>query len=463
MVDVVKKLWSFCDYLRDDGITYGDYIEQLTYLLFLKMANEKGRPMPEGTDWSDLIRYSGSELLDHYANILSTLAKHKGMLGDIFAQSLSKFTNSANLKKLLNLINEIEWTLLDIDVKAAAYEGLLEKYASEEKGAGQYFTPRVIIRSIIRCVKPEFQSSHEYSVHDPACGTGGFLIGAFEWIMKMTNNGAKLTIKDRERLVKRTLSGMDNVQGTRRLALMNCYLHELEATVYYGDSLGQGQHVGRRYDLVLTNPPFGKGASGIPSRSDFLFSTTNKQLNFVQHCITITKSGGQVAMVVPDNVLFDRAGRDVREHLLKYCDLHTILRLPEGTFSPYSSGVKANVIFFKKGTSTREVWIYDLRTNINSINKGNPLTSSLFEEFECVYHLKPRNDSVRFKVFTRKDIEARNYNLDIFWLEHNTTDFEIPDPYQLADEAARSLELALKSIKEIQNKLEEGLAENIVR
>jgi type I restriction enzyme M protein len=168
-------------------------------------------------------------------------------------------------------------------------------------------------------------------------------------------------------------------------------------------------------------------------------------------------------MVVPDNVLFDRAGRDVREHLLKYCDLHTILRLPEGTFSPYSSGVKANVIFFKKGTSTREVWIYDLRTNINSINKGNPLTSSLFEEFECVYHLKPRNDSVRFKVFTRKDIEARNYNLDIFWLEHNTTDFEIPDPYQLADEAARSLELALKSIKEIQNKLEEGLAENIVR
>jgi len=449
LIDLVNKLWDFCNYLRDDGIKYGDYIEQLTYLLFLKMVYEKDLLMPNGCSWNDLIQYSGSELLEKYQKVLQTLSKEKGILGDIFAQSLSKFTNSTNLKKLLNLMNEIEWTSLDIDVKAAAYEGLLEKYASEEKEAGEYFTPRVIIRSIVRCIAPDFRKSQEFTIHDPACGTGGFLIGAFEWIMKQTNYGATLSIKDRERLVKRTLSGMDNVQGTRRLALMNCYLHELEPIIYYGDSLGEGKHVGKRYDVILTNPPFGKGVSGVPLRSDFLFATSNKQMNFVQHCVSILKNGGSAAIVVPDNVLFDSSGRGLREHLLKTCELHTILRLPEGTFNPYSTGVKANVIFIRKGRPTEEIWIYDLRTNVENINKGNPLNEVLFKDFEKNYVLKHRKESSRFRSFIKEEIRKRDYNLDIFWIRHEDLNLELPDPQLLADEISKNIESALQLINSI--------------
>jgi type I restriction enzyme M protein len=412
--------------------------------------------MPKGCSWNELIQHSGSELLEGYSKILLTLAKEKDMLGDIFAQSLSRFNNPTNLKKLLNLINEIEWTSLDVDIKAAAYEGLLEKYAAEEKGAGQYFTPRVVIRSIIKCIRPDFRISPDYTIHDPACGTGGFLIGAFEWVMKETDNGSKLTIKDRERLVKNTFSGMDNVQNTRRLALMNCYLHELEATIYYGDSLGEGPHVGKRYNVILTNPPFGtRGAGGAPSRDDFLVTTSNKQLNFVQHAMTLLKIGGQAAIVVPDNVLFDNSGREVRENLMKGCNLHTLLRLPEGTFSPYSPGVKANVIFFTKGRPTTDIWIYDLRTNIENINKGNPLENSVFEDFEVNYARNPRKEAERFKKYTKEDIESRDYNLDIFWLsDKSVIDYsELPDPLHLAREMAQQLEKALESINELVVKL----------
>jgi type I restriction enzyme M protein len=412
--------------------------------------------MPKGCSWNELIQHSGSELLEGYSKILLTLAKEKDMLGDIFAQSLSRFNNPTNLKKLLNLINEIEWTSLDVDIKAAAYEGLLEKYAAEEKGAGQYFTPRVVIPSIIKCIRPDFRISPDYTIHDPACGTGGFLIGAFEWVMKETDNGSKLTIKDRERLVKNTFSGMDNVQNTRRLALMNCYLHELEATIYYGDSLGEGPHVGKRYNVILTNPPFGtRGAGGAPSRDDFLVTTSNKQLNFVQHAMTLLKIGGQAAIVVPDNVLFDNSGREVRENLMKGCNLHTLLRLPEGTFSPYSPGVKANVIFFTKGRPTTDIWIYDLRTNIENINKGNPLENSVFEDFEVNYARNPRKEAERFKKYTKEDIESRDYNLDIFWLsDKSVIDYsELPDPLHLAREMAQQLEKALESINELVVKL----------
>jgi type I restriction enzyme M protein len=456
MTDVVNKLWDFCNYLRHDGITYGDYIEQLTYLLFLKMVQEKDITMPKGCSWNDLIQYSGSELLEGYSKILQTLAKEKGMLGDIFAQSLSRFNNPTNLKKLLNLINEIEWTTLDVDIKAAAYEGLLEKYAAEEKGAGQYFTPRVVIRSIVRCVRPDFRRSPDYTIHDPACGTGGFLIGAFEWIMKETENGSKLTIKDRDRLVKNAFSGMDNVQSTRRLALMNCYLHELEATIYYGDSLGEGPHAGKRYNVVLTNPPFGtRGAGGAPSRDDFLVTTSNKQLNFVQHAVTLLKVGGQAAIVVPDNVLFENSGKEIRMNLLKSCNLHTILRLPEGTFSPYSPGVKANVIFFTKGSATKEVWIYDLRTNIENINKGNPLDKSFFDDFEVNYYRDPRKETERFKKFTNQYIENRDYNLDIFWVKDRSSidSSNLSSPIDLVEEAAEHLETALISVNKLLVKL----------
>lgn len=451
MTDVVQKLWGFCDYLRHDGMNYGDYITQLTYLLFLKMAYEKDRKLPKGCNWNELLSYSGSDLLEEYTRIQLTLGKEKGLLGDIFAKSQSAFTNPTNLKKLLNLMDEIEWTSLDIDIKAAAYEGLLEKYAATEKGAGQYFTPRVVIRSIIRCVKPDFTKSSDYTIHDPACGTSGFLIGAFEWIMKQTDDGSKLKIPDRKRLIEKTFSGMDNVVSTRRLGLMNCFLHEIEPIIYFGNSLGEGPHVSKRHNLILTNPPFGSGgAGGVPTRDDFLFQTSNKQLNFLQHIMTLLKIGGQAAMVVPDGVLFDNTGKGIRENLLKAFDLRTILRLPDGTFTPYANA-KANVIFFTKGVPTKEVWIYDLRTNIPNIRKRNPLTEKLFEDFEKCYHQKPRKETERFKKFTKKYVEDNDYNLDIKFVEDQNVERTegLPDPKVIAKEISQTLKSALNSIDEL--------------
>src|SRR5207247_1877484 len=232
------------------------------------------------------------------------------------------------------------------------------------KGAGQYFTPREAIRAVIRCMKPDIRAHSEFAIHDPAWGTAGFLIGAYDWLLNQTHEGADLSVEDRERLQRLTFSGGEIVLDTRRLALMNLYLHEIEADIYYGDSLGEGTHASRRYDCVVTNPPFGtKGTGEAPNRADFTVPTSNKQINFLQHVMHVLKAGGRAAMVLPDNVLFEEhAGRDACKILMQDCDLHTILRLPIGTFTPYSAGVKANVLFFRKGLSTEEVWIYDLRT-----------------------------------------------------------------------------------------------------
>ncbi len=455
MTDVVAKLWGFCNYLRHDGMNYGLYIEQLTYLLFLKMAFEKGRKLPKGCNWNELLDHSGSELLEEYLDLLKKLSKEEGLLGDIFAKSNSAFNNPVNLKKLLNDLNEIDWSSTDIDIKGAAYEGLLEKYAATEKGAGQYFTPRPLIRSIVRCVKPNFVNSQEYTIHDPASGTCGFLIGAFEWIMKETDDGSKLKIKDRERLIKNTFSGGDNVVTTRRLGLMNCYLHEIEPEIYYGSSLDEGPHVSKRYNLILTNPPFGSsGAGGVPDRADFLFQVASKEMNFVQHVMTILKVGGQCAMIVPDGILrgeeSDKSGRGIRENLLKQCDLHTILRLPNGTFVPYANA-KANVFFFTKGKPTDEVWIYDLRTNIPNIRKRKPLTEKIFEDFEKCYSQKSRKQTDRFQKRTIKQIQENNFNLDFkFIKDENVINLDdLPEPDVLANEIAQNLKLAMKSINEL--------------
>src|SRR2546427_1039225 len=416
---VVGKLWGFCNTLRHDGIGYGDYIEQLTYLLFLKLAEEKGVKLPKSCAWSDLKKESGMELLDAYVEILRTLGRQQGMLGDIFAGSLSKFREPANLKKLIMLIDETQWTALDVDIKADAYEGLLQKYAEEEKGAGQYFTPREAIRCVVRCIKPDIKAKKDFTIHDPAVGTAGFLIGAYEWTMKQTKEGALLSREERDRLQNNTFSGGEIVLDTRRLALMNLYLHEIEADIYYGDSLAEGPHTSKRYDIVMTNPPFGtKGAGQAPIRDDFTVKTANKQLNFIQHVVTILKPGGKFGIVVPDNVLFeDTAGKEVRKLLMEDCNLHTILRLPIGTFTPYSPGVKANIIFFTKGEPTKEVWIYDNRTNIEKVAIRHPLTADYFKDFEQCYHAKPRGETERFKRYTRGEIAERADNLDISWLK----------------------------------------------
>jgi type I restriction enzyme M protein len=460
MSEVVGKLWGFCHTLRHDGIGYGDYIEQLTYLLFLKLAEEKEVKLPNGCSWSDLKKESGSELLDAYIEILRTLGRQKGMLGDIFAGSLSKFREPVNLKKLIMLIDETQWTALDVDIKADAYEGLLQKYAEEEKGAGQYFTPREAIRCVVRCIRPDIKANKDFTIHDPAVGTAGFLIGAYEWTMKQTKEGALLTREEREKLQNETFSGGEIVLDTRRLALMNLYLHEIEADIYYGDSLAEGPHVSKRYDVVMTNPPFGtKGAGQAPVRDDFTVKTANKQLNFVQHVITILKPGGRVGMVVPDNVLFDEtAGKDVRKLLMEDCNLHTILRLPMGTFTPYSAGIKANVIFFTKGVPTKEVWIYDNRTNVEKVTIRHPLSADYFKGFEKFYHEKPRKENERFKKFTREAIAKRDDNLDIFWLRDQTEGGEpnISDPEELVSEAILNVQTALDSLNEVATSLIRG-------
>lgn len=460
MSEVVNKLWGFCNTLRHDGIGYGDYIEQLTYLLFLKLASEKGIKLPTGCDWRYLREKSGSELLDSYIEVLRTLSHQDGRLGDIFAGSLSKFREPVNLKKLIGLIDETQWSAIDVDIKADAYEGLLQKYAAEQKGAGQYFTPREAIRAVVRCIKPDIRERKDFAIHDPALGTSGFLIGAYEWMMKQTNEGALLSREDRERLQNQTFSGGEIVLETRRLGLMNLFLHEIQAHVYYGDSLGELGIPSKLFDCVMTNPPFGtKGAGESPVRDDFTIKTSNKQLNFLQHVMNILKPGGRAAIVLPDNVLFEEhAGNDVRKLLLTDCELHTILRLPIGTFTPYSSGVKANILFFRKGLPSKEVWIYDSRTNVEKVAIRNPLTVKYFEDFENCYNADPRKETKRFKRFSIDDLRKRGYNLDIFWLKDESADNpdELPDPIVLASEALTQLETAVDALNELSLKLGNG-------
>jgi len=470
MTDVVGKLWGFCNTLRHDGIDYGDYIEQLTYLLFLKMAEEKGVYIPKECCWSVLREKSGTDLTDYYNEVLRRLGKEKNMLADIYAGAISRFSNPVNLKRLINLIDEVEWTALNVDVKAEVYEGLLEKSAAEgKKGAGQYFTPRILIQTIVRCIKPDPRGKKEYTIHDPAAGTGGFLIGAFEWLMK--ESGGRLEREEAKRITRNTYSGQELVARPRRLCLMNLYLHGLQGEIYLGDSIYEPNR-GNRYDCILTNPPFGtRGANQAPTRDDFIVSTSNKQLNFIQHVVNTLKPGGRAAIVLPDNVLFEEhAARDIFEYLMEDCDLHTILRLPRGTFTPYSPGVKANVIFFTKGPKTEDVWIYDARTNVPSITKKDrPLTPEHFADFEKCFGdnpngrpRKPRDETERFRCFTREDIKKRNNNLDIFWLKEESLEDrdELPEPEDLASEAAEHLQNALKELNNLMEQLEPDKVNN---
>lgn len=398
MSDIVQKLWGFCHTLRHDGIDYGDYIEQITYLLFLKMADERGIDLStlkitteEGNakkidcSWPKLKSYSGTELTDRYVDLLRALGQQKGLLSDIFAGAQSRFNNPVNLKRLIGLIDETEWTTLGVHVKAEAFEGLLERAANEgKKGAGQYFTPRELIRSIVRSVKPDPRAQRDFTICDPACGVGGFLVEAYEWLMQQTKGALDRDVARRVR--KSTYFGQELVQRPRRLALMNLYLHELEPEIRLCDSI-YDPFDGRRFDCVLTNPPFGtKGANQAPVRDDFTIETSSKQLNFVQHILTILKNGGRAAVVLPDNCLFENKAGEVFEIVMKDANLHTILRLPRGTFSPYSQGVKANVIFLQKGYPTENVWIYDARSNVPGITKKErPLSREHFAYFEKCY------------------------------------------------------------------------------
>lgn len=469
MIDIVQKLWGFCHTLRHDGIDYGDYIEQLTYLLFLKMSDERGIKLPKDCGWRDLSYKSGTELLDDYVDVLRALGKQSGLLGDIFAEAQSRFSNPVNLKAIINLIDETEWTALDIDVKANAFEGLLEKAASEgKKGAGQYFTPRILIKAIVRCLKPDPRKQPNFTICDPACGSGGFLVAAHEWLMEQTKGGA-MSRDLNERIRKNTYFGQDLVARPRRLALMNLFLHGVEPQIKLGDSIYEAFD-GRRYDVILTNPPFGtRGANQAPEREDFNIETSNKQLNFIQHVMTVLKPGGRAAVVVPDNCLFaDQAG-EVFKILTEDCQLHTVLRLPNGTFSPYSPGTKTNVIFFTKGQPTETVWIYDARTNVAHITKKErQISAEHFAEFEKCYGADPNGSAKRkaqdskedrWRSFTIGQVKEHGFKIDgLKWLKDESLDDsdEMPEPDELATDAISELESAVVELSKIVELLENG-------
>lgn len=476
---IVGKLWNFCTVLRDDGVSYGDYVEQLTYLLFLKMADEQTKPpfnkpsiIPDDLDWASLCPTDGDELEVQYRHTLDSLGKEKGMLGVIFRKSQNKIQDPAKLKRLINLIDEETWAGIDIDVKGDIYEGLLQKNAEDIKsGAGQYFTPRALIRAIVNVMKPE----PGMTIYDPACGTGGFLLMVHEYI----SNNFKLD-KDQKQFLKfKALGGKDIVDSVARLCVMNMYLHGIggeESPIDVGDSLVSDP--GDRYDMVLTNPPFGKKssitivngegkadkASLVYEREDFWATTSNKQLNFLQHVKTLLKINGKCAIVVPDNVLFEGgAGETVRRKLLHECDVHTLVRLPTGMF--YAQGVKVNLLFFDRKPAsenpwTEKLWIYDLRTNKHFTLKTNPLRYEDLEDFVSCFNADNRRDrkeSEMFKGFTYDELIQRDkVNLDMFWLKDETLEDteNLPGPDVLASEIIENLGAALEQFESISAELE---------
>jgi type I restriction enzyme M protein len=481
---IIAKVWSFCNTLRDDGVGYGDYLEQLTYLLFLKMADEMSKPpyrknlgLPDDYNWEILADKRGAELERYYSEMLRELAKEKGMLGQIFTKSQNKIQDPAKLFKLIDMIDKEQWSVMGADVKGEIYEGLLEKNAEDTKsGAGQYFTPRALIKMMVQCVQPKPLKT----IADPACGTGGFFLAAYDYLV----SHHKLDKEQNEFLKLKTFHGNEIVASTRRLALMNLFLHNIgdltsEGLISSADALVADN--GQRFDYVLANPPFGKKSSMTftndegeqekedltYNRQDFWTTTSNKQLNFVQHICTLLKRDGQAAVVLPDNVLFEGgAGEIVRKKLLDICDLHTILRLPTGIF--YAQGVKANVLFFdakaaSKEAQTKEVWVYDYRTNIHHTLKKNPLKTSDLQDFvDCyqpgnrhkrteTYHAET-NPEGRWRKFSYEDITSRDKtSLDITWLKDKSlADLDnLPDPDVLALEIVDNLEAGLAGFREI--------------
>ncbi|MGB6872545.1 MAG: class I SAM-dependent DNA methyltransferase [Dehalococcoidia bacterium] len=474
---IVQKVWNYCNVLRDDGVSYGDYVEQLTYLLFLKMSDEQTKPpfnkpptIPKGFDWQSLLSKGGTELETHYRLMLETLGKEPGMLGIIFRKSQSRIQSPAKLKRLIELINTETWVGLDIDVKGDIYEGLLEKNAEDIKsGAGQYFTPRPLIKAIVEVMRPE----PGMTICDPACGTGGFLLAAYDFISK----NYQLDIDQKRFLKFNAFKGKDIVDAVVRLCVMNLYLHGIETPVESGDSLIADP--GERFDMVLTNPPFGKKSSytifngegkadreaQIYERPDFWATTSNKQLNFLQHVKTLLKINGRAVIVVPDNVLFEGgAGETVRRKLLYECDVHTLLRFPTGVF--YAQGVKANILFFDRKPAsekpwTDKLWIYDFRTNMHFTLKTNTLKYEDLLDFVKCYNPQNRHErkeTERFHVFTYEELIQRDkVNLDIFWLKDASLEdsANLPDPNILAREIAENLESALDQFTTIHQNLAE--------
>lgn len=448
---LVKRVWSFCNVLRDEGVGASDYLEQITFLLFLKMADELDRDMPAEWNWQILASKSGSELKDYYEKLLAELGKEPGMLGQMFLQAKNHINTPSRLSGLIDMIGRETWSGLNTDLKGNIYEELLAKTAEDKKsGAGQYFTARALISVIMSCVRPQPGET----LCDPASGTGGFFLKAYEYILE--NYADKMDVKQKRFLKNKTFSGNEIVATTRRLCLMNMYLHNMgeldgDVPVELKDALVSSPT--KLVKIVTTNPPFGKKTAQtvinddgeeskekqLYNRQDFWCETSNKQLNFVQHIRTLLRTDGRAAVVLPDNVLFEKgAGETIRKKLMETMDLHTILRLPTGIF--YAQGVRANVLFFdarpaSKDVQTKEVWVYDYRTNVHHTLKSNPLKESDLADFVKCYNPENRHKRTetwseatpegRWRKFTYAEIiEREGTNLDFKWLKEETDSVE---------------------------------------
>ena len=488
--NIVTKVWSFCTTLRDDGVGYGDYLTQLTYLIFLKMADEYSKPpynrnvgIPEAFNWPSITEKTGAELEVHYVSLLRELGTKAGILGQIFTKAQNHIQDPAKLKRLVAMIDEVNWVIMGSDTKGSIYEGLLEKNAEDTKsGAGQYFTPRDLIKTMVLCMRPEPGKS----IADPACGTGGFFLSAYDFITDSKNY--KLDKAQKAFLKNETFFGNEIVANTRRLCLMNMLLHNIGEID--GKSMVSGDDAlislpDKSVDIVLANPPFGKKSSMTftndegeqetddltYNRQDFWATTSNKQVNFLQHIRSMLNTTGRAAVVVPDNVLFEGgAGEIVRKKLMESTELHTILRLPTGIF--YANGVKANVLFFdnkpaQKEACTKDIWFFDYRTNVHHTLKRKPMTLVDLQEFLDCY--KPENRQDRTETWheeTNPDGRWRKYNhadvikrdktsLDIFWLKDKSlTDLEnLPEPDDLAEEIIENMEAGLNSFRQVLSSL----------
>lgn len=419
--EIIAKLWNLCNVLRDDGITYHQYVTELTYILFLKMAKETGaeKDIPEVWRWDTLAARSGVELKTHYKVLLEALgAEGQGIVRQIYAGASTNIDEPKNLEKIIKTIDELDWFSARQEGLGSLYEGLLEKNASEKKsGAGQYFTPRVLIDVMTRLTAPQPGER----CNDPACGTFGFMIAAFQYVKDHTGDLFDLTTEQADFEVKDAFTGCELVRDTHRLALMNAMLHGLESPITLGDTLSETGKSMKNYDVVLTNPPFGTKRGGErAARDDFTYPTSNKQLNFLQHIYRSLKADGhaRAAVVLPDNVLFaDGDGEKIRCDLMDKCRLHTVLRLPTGIF--YAQGVKTNVLFFTRGvtdkSNTDEVWFYDLRTAMPSFGKTHPLAKEDFAAFEAAYTAPDRRavQDERWTCYTREDIREKGNTLDL--------------------------------------------------
>ncbi|MZK50960.1 N-6 DNA methylase [Clostridium beijerinckii] len=463
--EIVSKLWNLCNVLRDDGITYHQYVTELTYILFLKMAKETGSEgkIPEGYRWDDLKSKSGIELKTFYKELLNHLGEEStGTVQQIYQGSATNIDEPKNLEKIITTIDGLDWYSAKEEGLGNLYEGLLEKNASEKKsGAGQYFTPRVLIDVMVKLIDPKPGEK----CNDPAAGTFGFMIGADHYMKEKTDNYFDLDTDLQEFQRTKAFSGCELVHETHRLALMNAMLHDIEGNIILGDTLTNEGKKMKDLDVVLSNPPFGTKKGGErATRDDLTYMTSNKQLNFLQHIYRSLKANGKAraAVILPDNVLFQEGdGTKIREDLMDKCNLHTILRLPTGIF--YAQGVKTNVLFFIRGTSdkdnTKEVWFYDLRTNMQNFGKTNQLKETHFDDFVKAYTAENREEvkDERWNKFTREEIKQKNNNLDLGLIKDDSIlDYEdLPDPIESAEEAVAKLEeatdLLMSVIKELRS------------